>query len=252
MHPIRPYLPPLSVRLEPMPQTHIVAIGGAGFEPEQPDLSLYRYLLALTGRSRPKALFLPQASGESRLYAQGFQTTFELLGAETAWLSLFAPPTADLRAFLLEQNLIYVGGGNTKSMLALWREWNLDLILREAGQSGTVLAGLSAGSICWFEQGVTDSIPGGLSPLPCLGYLEGSFCPHYDSEPTRQPAYTRMIAEGTLKPGYAADDGAGLHFVDGRLERVIASRPNARAFRVLPGGQGAVEESLDVIPAGKA
>ncbi len=229
---------------------HIVAIGGAGFEPDTPDVALYRDLVDLTGKSRPRATFLGQASAESPGYGLGFQTTFERLGCRTSVLSLFWPPTADLRGFLLEQDLVYVGGGNTKSMLALWREWGLDHALAEANANGTVLAGLSAGSICWFEQGVTDSIPGDLTPLPCLGYLAGSFCPHYDSEPMRQPSYTRLVGEGLVKPGYAADDGAGLHFVDGCLERVLISRPGARAFAVSAEAGRAVETRLDASPAG--
>jgi len=222
----------------------IVAIGGAGFDPGTPDLKLYRYLLDLTGKARPKAAFLPQASGESRMYVQGFQSTFEELGARTSWLSLFAPHTANVRSYLLEQDLIYVGGGNTKSMLALWREWGLDRHLRDANEAGTVLAGLSAGSICWFEQGVTDSIPGELTPLPCLGFLAGSFCPHYDSEPMRQPSYTRMVAEGSVSAGYAADDGAGLRFEGGMLVEVVRSRAAARAFHVTAEDGRAVESEI--------
>jgi dipeptidase E len=231
---------------------HIVAIGGAGFEAGTPDAALYRYLIDLTGKERPRAAFLPQASCESRGYGMGFQSTFERLGCRTSCLSLFWPHTADVRGYLLEQDLIYVGGGNTKSMLALWREWGLDRFLTEANANGTVLAGLSAGSICWFEQGVTDSIPGTLTALPCLGYLSGSFCPHYDSEPRRQPSYTKMVADGTLAPGYAADDGAGLHFLDGVLHCAIVSRPSARAFRVYAESGEAVEERLEASPAGES
>jgi peptidase E len=129
-------------------------------------------------------------------------------------------------------DVIYVGGGNTKSMLALWREWGLDVILREAWQAGVILAGLSAGSICWFEAGVTDSIPGDLTVLPCLGFLPGSNCPHYDGEAARRPAYQRFVAEGEIADGYAADDGVGLHYIGTGLERVISSRPEAKAYRV--------------------
>jgi peptidase E len=117
-------------------------------------------------------------------------------------------------------------------MLALWREWGLDQILREAWRRGVVLAGWSAGAICWFEQGTTDSIPGPLTPLDCLGYLPGSHSPHYDSEPERRPTYHRLLREGRIRPGYAADDGVGLHFTGERLERVVSARPNARAYRV--------------------
>jgi peptidase E len=212
----------------------IVAIGGASLAPSQrdADMALYRYLLVLTGKERARVCFVPTASGEARDDLLDFFETFVALGTVPTHLSFFKPPTANLRGFALEQDLIYVGGGNTKSMLALWREWGFDAILREAWGRGVVLAGLSAGSICWFEQGITDSIPGPLTPLDCLGFLPGSNCPHYDSEAERRPSYTRLLREGRLRPGLAAEDGVGLHFVGNQLERVVTSRPGKRAYRV--------------------
>jgi peptidase E len=212
----------------------IVAIGGAALDPSlrEQDMALYRYLLALTGKERPKALFVPTASAEAPTFIINFFEIFVGLGAVPAHLSFFKPPTADLRGFTLEHDLIYVGGGNTKSMLALWREWGFDAMLREAWGRGVVLAGLSAGSICWFEQGITDSIPGPLTPLDCLGFLPGTNCPHYDGEAERRPTFTRLLREGQLRPGLAAEDGVGLHFVGDRLERVVTSRPGKRAYRL--------------------
>jgi peptidase E len=142
-------------------------------------------------------------------------------------LSLFKPPTADLRAFVQEQDIFYVGGGSTRNLLVLWREWGLDTMLREAWEKGAVLAGISAGSLCWFESGVSDSVvPGDFALLHCLGFLPGSNCPHYDGEPERRPVYHRLLAAGLLADGYAADDGVALHFVGDRLERVVSSRPH--------------------------
>src|SRR6185369_1465679 len=132
----------------------------------------------------------------------------------------------------LSQNIIYVGGGNTKSMLALWHEWNLPAILRHAYEQGVVLAGISAGSICWFEQGLTDSIPGKLTALHCLGMLSGSCTPHYDGEAQRRPSYQALVANGGIMSGYAFDDGAAGHFVDGKLDEVVSSRPNAKGYYV--------------------
>ena len=219
----------------------IIAMGGGGFSMEPDNLALDRYVRDQTGKAHPRACFLPTAGAESPEYVIRFYEAFTALECRPSHLSLFSLPTADLRAFLLEKEIIYVGGGNTRSMLALWREWRLDEILREAWEAGVVLAGLSAGAICWFEQGVTDSVPGELGPLPCLGYLEGSCCPHYGSESGRRPAYHRLIAAGALQPGYGLDDGAALHFVDGTLHRVITSRPEARAYLV-ERVDGAVEE----------
>lgn len=225
---------------------HIVAIGGAAIESGSPDIGLYRYLVDLTGKSNPRIAYIPTACGEKSEAVANFSARMAEVGCQCSWLSFFAPHTSDLRGYLLGQDLVYVGGGNTKSMLALWREWGVDRFLREASQNGTVLAGLSAGSICWFEQGITDSIPGPLTALPCLGFLKGSNCPHYDSESERRPQYMRMVATGELMEGVAADDGVGLHFENGELSRAVTSRPTGRAFRVFRNGDGAAESPLDV------
>ncbi|HEX4145013.1 MAG TPA: Type 1 glutamine amidotransferase-like domain-containing protein [Pirellulales bacterium] len=219
----------------------IIAIGGAGFSSEinsgqpidGPDgLLLERYILAQSAKTNPAVCFLPQASGENSDYIARFYTAFGLLPCRPSHLSLFKPHTADLQSLLLEQDVIYVGGGNTRSMLALWREWGLDHVLQRAWQAGAVLAGVSAGSICWFDSGVTDSIPGPLTPMPCLGFLSGSNCPHYDGEVERRPSYHRLLAAGLLPSGLAADDGVGLHFRGTELHRIVSSRPQASAYRV--------------------
>jgi dipeptidase E len=210
----------------------IIAIGGGGFSIETDELLLERYILEQTGKEKPAICFLPQASGEPADYIVRFYAAFAKLRCRPSHLSLFAPPTADLESFLLEKDVIYVGGGNTRSMLALWREWKLDRILHRAWTNGIVLAGVSAGSICWFEYGVTDSIPGALTPLTCLGFLPGSNCPHYDGEIERRPAFHRLVGEGKLPAGYAADDGVGLHFRGTELARIVSSRPQAGAYRL--------------------
>ncbi|HKV86210.1 MAG TPA: peptidase E, partial [Ktedonobacterales bacterium] len=203
---------------------HIIALGGCGLAPEPQNLLLYRYILGHARSERPSVLYVPTASGEAQPNIVQFYATFTQLSCQPAHLSLFTLPSADLRGFVLGQDVVYVGGGNTKSMLALWREWGLDSILREAWEGGTVLAGVSAGAICWFQEGITDSVPGPLTPLNCLGYVKGSCCPHYDSELARRPTYSRMVAEGRLSAGYAADDLAGLHFVGDELASVVSGR----------------------------
>jgi len=210
----------------------IIAMGHGGFSMDRNNLVLDRYVCQQTEKARPKVCFLPQASGEAESYVIRFFEAFTSLDAVPSHLSLFHPPTADLESFVLEKDVIYVGGGNTKSMLALWREWGLDAILRQAWEQGVVMAGLSAGAICWFEQGSTDSIPGRLSALDCLGLVSGSCCPHYDGNEERRPSYHELIANGEILPGYGVDEGAALHFVDDAPPRVITSHPDVTAYVV--------------------
>lgn len=229
----------------------IVAMGGSGFSMEPENQLMNRYVLSLAKKERPKICYLGQASGENLERTLSFYQLFTALDARPSHLSLFSPPTADLRGFVFEQDIIYAGGGNTKSMLALWREWALDHILREAWEQGKILAGVSAGSICWFEQGVTDSIPGTLSPLACMGFLAGSNCPHYDSEAERRPAYQRLVAEGKIGAGYACDDGVALHYEGTRLKGIISSRPHAHAYQLEQQGKTAAETALDPVYLGE-
>ena len=212
---------------------HVVALGGGGFTTDD-DPRLDDFVLGLTGRDRPRVCFLATAQGDSPSYVVDFYDAFRER-AETAHLTLFGRPRRDIRDFLLGQDAIYVGGGNTANMLAIWRVHGVDEVLREAWERGVVLAGMSAGSICWFEGGVTDSFGDQLEPLRCLGFLPGSNCPHYDSEPRRRPTFRRLVDAGELPPGLAADDGVGLHFVGTELAEAVSSRPAAGAFRVARG-----------------
>ncbi len=210
----------------------IIAMGGgeSTLDPDHPTLD--QYIIDQTGKQNPRICFLPTAGGESDRYIVKFYTVFTELGCHPTHLSLFRPRTADLASLIMDQDIIYVGGGNTKSMLALWREWELDEILHEAWYKGIVLAGLSAGAICWFEQGVTDSIPGQLNSLPCLGFLSGSCCPHYDGQAERRPAYHRLMTKDKILPGYGVDESAALHFIGDDLKCVVSAHPEAKAYRV--------------------
>jgi dipeptidase E len=224
----------------------IIAMGGGGFlmEPDNPLLD--RFVLSTAAVPEPKICFLGTATGDFQGFIDRFYAYFNTQPCIPTHLSLFKPPARDLRDFVLEQDAIYVGGGNTRAMLVLWREWGLDGILRDAWLAGVVMAGLSAGSICWFQQGLSDSvIPGDLAPLECLGFLPGSNCPHYDGEPERRPAYHRFIREDKLDAGYAADDGAALHFIGRELKSVVSSRQAARAYSVRRVGTEVEESALD-------
>ena len=209
----------------------IIAIGGGGFYRDSENLKLERYVIQQTRVPEPRVVFVPTASGESDQYIASFYAAFLKLQCRPSVLAFFKR-TPDLRSMLLNQDVIYVGGGNTKSMFAVWRDWDITEILREAWEAGIVLTGVSAGAICWFEQGVTDSFAGELKPLGCLGFLPGSCCPHYDGEADRRPSYHRLLGTGEIAAGVAIEDWTGIHYVGTKMERVIASKQGARAYSV--------------------
>jgi dipeptidase E len=223
----------------------IIAIGGGGFLAEPRNLALEKYLLDQTGKERPRVLMIPTARGDDAEYVARFHAAFSELGASTLHLPFFHR-TPNLRSLVLAQDAIFVGGGNTKSMLAVWREWELPTLLKEAYESGVVVGGQSAGAICWFEQGVTDSWADRLRPLDCMGFLPGSCCPHYDGEAERRPAYHALMQQGAIKPGYAIEDTVAVHFSNGRLERVVSKRVGARAYFVSLDGGAIREDALEV------
>jgi peptidase E len=213
-------------------------MGGGGFatEPENPLLD--EYVLSLARGSRPRVCYVGTAGGDAVLYTLSFYRAFARLDARPADLPLFERTGGDLREFVMAQDVVYVGGGNTANLLAVWRVHGLDAVLREALDAGAVLCGVSAGMNCWFQCSTTDSFGPEIAPLhDGLGFIAGSACPHYDGEPERRPAYRRLVDEG-FPAGYAADDGAALCFdAAGALVEAVASRPAARAYRVEPGAE---------------
>ena len=201
----------------------ILAMGGGGFSMEPENLSLDSFLLSLSKKDKPKICFIGTASGDAESYIERFYSSMKELNCETSHLALYRCPEGSLRDFVLDKDIFYVGGGNTRNLLALWKEWKLDIYLKEAYENGTILAGISAGSICWFEQGVTDSIPGKLSSLDCLGFLSGSNCPHYDGESERRSSFHSLLKNG-MKDGIACDDGVAAYYVNGELSEYVSSR----------------------------
>ncbi|MCP3029350.1 peptidase E [Halobacillus sp. A5] len=210
----------------------IIAMGGGGFSMEPDNPLLDTYVLEQAADPCPNILFVGTASGDVDSYIEKFYRFFEHYPCIPDHLSLFKPSTRNIREKVLQQDIIYVGGGNTKNLLALWKEWGLDNILKEAWEKGIILTGVSAGAICWFEQGVTDSYGDYLEPLNCLGFLQGSCCPHYDGEKERRPVYREFVEAGTLAAGYALDDGAAIHFTGQKIKRIVGSRKNARAYKL--------------------
>jgi peptidase E len=220
---------------------HIVAFGGLP-PPESPGARqpFLDYLCGLTGRAVPRIGVLTTAVGDDPAIVTRAYAWFGGTRAEVGHLALFPMPNvADPEDFLLSRDLIFVGGGSVANMVAVWRVHELDRILRAAWQAGVVLAGVSAGAICWFNGGTTDSFGPDLRPFTDgLGFLEGSYCPHYDSEPGRRPLFTALVAGGVLPAGIACDDGAGAHFADGELDTVVTGLPGAAGYLVGPDGAG--------------
>lgn len=208
----------------------IIALGGGGFsmEPWNPLLDLY--VLKQSGKKTPKICFIGTASGDAQGYIDRFYSSFRKLDCVPSHLSLFRGHTAEIESFILAQDILYVGGGNTRNLLTLWKDWGLDTSIRKAYERGTVLAGISAGSICWFEQGVTDSVPGRLSSLKCLGWLNGSNCPHYDGEIERRPSYHQLLKNGEILPGLATEDGVAAHYINEELKELVSSHPEKKAY----------------------
>lgn len=224
-------------------QQRILAIGGASLGPTSTDWPLHQYLLDLSGQERPRICFVGAASGEDAWDRAGFYATFARR-AEATHLDLFGRRIDDVEAFLLDQDVIYVGGGNTANMLAIWRVHGVDKALRSAWELGVVLAGWSAGAMCWFEGGLTDSFGPNLAPLrDGLKFLAGSFCPHYDAESLRRPRYEEVVGSGALADGYASDDGVGLLFEGRNFAEAVASLPGQHAYRVERRRGNSVEET---------
>jgi dipeptidase E len=211
----------------------IFAMGGGGFTMEPANPLLDDFVLSLSRAREPRILFLPTASGDTTTQINAFYARFGGRACVPTHLSLFR--LGDLEGSLADvvtaQDIVYVGGGSMRNLLALWRAHGLDDLLIAAWERGAVLAGISAGAMCWFEGGVTRS-SGPPEPFAGLGLLPGSLTVHADGEPERLPVWLASVREGTLPGGWAADDGVGLLFAGKRLERVVSSRPGAGAQRV--------------------
>ncbi|MFN8670488.1 MAG: peptidase E [Candidatus Sericytochromatia bacterium] len=211
---------------------NIIALGGGGFsmEPENPLLDTY--ILEISGKKKPKICFIPTASGDSQDYKDRFYNFFKNFNCITSDLSLFRTKINDMEAFLLEQDIIYVGGGNTRNMLLLWKDWGIDKILKKAYEKGILLCGISAGAICWFEEGLTDSIPNQLNKWDSLGFLKGSCSPHFDGEINRKPIFLDLIKKGKMKEGLGIDDSCAVHFKNEEIFKIVSSKNTAKAYKV--------------------
>jgi dipeptidase E len=221
----------------------VIAMGGGGFTMEPGNPLLDDYVLAQVSSGTPYICFLPTASADNRGDIESFYDFFTSRPCQPSHLALSAPHTDDFQSYLLEQDIIYVGGGHTSRMLTLWKTYGLDKILKKAWKLGILLVGVSAGAACWFEQALTDSIPGKLSGEKCLGFLKGSFCSHYEN-PGRRPTFHRRIRIGELPGGLGVDNFAALHLEGQQIKKVVSSRPGAAAYRVRTEKNRTLERTL--------
>ena len=191
----------------------IIAIGGGGFGREIKNLKIEKYIVEQSKSKIPKICFIPTATGDDQAYIDTFYKAFDSLGCKTSHINFFKR-TINLKEYILDQDIIYVGGGNTKSMLAVWREWGLDKILFEAYKNNIIMSGVSAGAICWFQKGITDSWKDHQATLDCLNFVEGVCCPHYDEEPERIPYVKEILVNQEIKSCFAIEGYAALHLID--------------------------------------
>ena len=191
----------------------IIAIGGGGFGREIKDLKIEKYIVDQSKARTPKICFIPTATGDDQAYIDTFYKAFNSLGCITSHINFFKR-TINLKEHILDQDIIYVGGGNTKSMLAVWKEWGLDKILFEAYNNKIIMSGVSAGAICWFKKGITDSWKDNQATLDCLNFVDGVCCPHYDEEPERIPYVKEILVNKEISSCYAIEGYAALHLID--------------------------------------
>ena len=209
----------------------VIAIGGGGFGRTQESNLIEQYILDQTSKTKPKICFIPTATGDLDSYIVNFYSVFTKLKCEPSHISFFKR-TIDLQAHTQKQDAIFVGGGNTKSMLAVWRDWGLDLILKDAYDRGVVMSGVSAGAICWFEGGLTDSWASDLKMMECMNFIPGNCAPHYDEEPERRPATKKFLENKSIDFMYGIEGGAALHFVDEIPNSAIQFKKNKYAYKV--------------------
>lgn len=214
-----------------MHSKNIVAIGGGGFGRSLGSLEIEKYIISLIRKKRPKVCFIPTASGDSSLYKLNFYRAFSKLDCIASHIDFFSR-TENLEQKVLTQDIIYVGGGNTKSMLAVWKEWNLDKILQNAYKKGIVMSGVSAGAICWFDKGITDSFAKELTIIDCLGIVDGIACPHFDEEREREPYVNDVIKREIIKSCICIEGNCALHIKNNSEYSSIDFGNGKKCFRV--------------------
>ena len=224
----------------------IIAIGGGGFGRHPGVGIIEKYILQQSDKEKPNICFIPTATGDSDSYKVSYYATLNKLNCNPTHLDFFKR-TPNLEELIKNQDIVFVGGGNTKSMLSVWKEWGLDTILKKAYLEGTIMSGVSAGAICWFEKGVTDSWADELNVMECLSFTKGNCCPHYDEESERKPSLSQFIKEDLLRDCYAIDGGCALHVKNDELYKAISFMDDKNSFLVKKENGEIKEEPLSRI-----
>ena len=224
----------------------VIAIGGGGFGRTQASNLIEQYILdQVSTKSSPNICFIPTATGDLDPYVVNFYSVFSKLDCKPSHISFFKR-TIDLEDHIAKQDIIFVGGGNTKSMLAVWKEWNLDKILKTAYERGAVMSGVSAGAICWFDKGLTDSWADELKIMPCMNFISGNCAPHYDEEPERRPATKKLLEENIITSMYGIEGGAALHFIDEAPTYTVRFAKKKNAYNVTLQDSKVTEDPFEV------
>lgn len=223
--------------------TRKILIAGGNF-----NTTYIKLMAQLTGKPRPRICYLPTASADSLQGTINWYKACAPLEVEPFVQNSFIASTQQHQSWeevFLSMDAIVCSGGNTLNQQAIWKAQGIDVVLKQAWDRGIVLGGASAGSLCWFEEGTTDSRPKELSSVQCLGFIKGSHCPHYDAEPGRRPLYHKLIGSGQMKPGYACDNDAGIYFEDNTVKRVVSAREGAKVYYVSVSGGQVVEKVME-------
>ena len=209
----------------------IIAIGGGGFGRNPGVGTIERYILNQSKKETPNICFIPTATGDNESYKVSYYVTLSKLNCNPTHLDFFKR-TPNLEELISAQDIIFVGGGNTKSMLAIWRDWGLDKILKEAYEAGTIMSGVSAGAICWFGKGITDSWANELNIMNCLGFTKGNCCPHYDEETERKPSLSRFILDKKIDECFAIEGGCALHMKNDEVYKAVSFKEKKNSLLV--------------------
>ena len=225
---------------------HIVAIGGGGFGRNNSSYLIEKYILNLSKNTSPKICFLPTATGDSNSYIVRFYSIFNRLNCKPSHIEFFKR-TTNIKNHIMDQDVVFVGGGNTKSMLAIWNDWGMSSLLNDAYNDGVIMSGVSAGAICWFTNGITDSWDNELKLLPCLDFIKGTCCPHYDEEPSRIPYVKKIILEEKLANCISIEGGSAMHFIDGKPFKNVSFKNKKNTYEVFLDNNEIVERPFERI-----